>query len=105
MMGGALEVRSAGTPVADIGYNEAFKAPNAIPIFRSQYDRMQAFASVLRDRATERRALAHAPALAAAAPPAPDIPAQIPQLATLRDAGVLTEEEFSAKKAELLARL
>lgn len=44
-----------------------------------------------------------APAPAAAAPQA-DIAAQLQQLAGLRDAGVLTEEEFSAKKAELLAR-
>lgn len=34
-----------------------------------------------------------------------DIPAQIKQLAELRDAGVLTDEEFEKKKAELLARL
>ncbi|MBC7263621.1 MAG: PH domain-containing protein [Chloroflexi bacterium] len=34
-----------------------------------------------------------------------DIPAQIEKLAKLRDAGILTEEEFSAKKAELLARM
>lgn len=56
-----------------------------------------------------------AAAAAAAAPPAtvaaatsdpkPDIAAQLQQLASLRDAGVLTEDEFAAKKAELLARL
>ncbi|MBY8974611.1 SHOCT domain-containing protein [Rhodobacteraceae bacterium NNCM2] len=48
------------------------------------------------------------------APPAPepmapagtsDILATIERLAALRDAGALTDEEFSAKKAELLARL
>lgn len=39
------------------------------------------------------------------AAPAPDLAAQLQQLASLRDAGVLTEEEFTAKKAELLARL
>jgi hypothetical protein len=33
------------------------------------------------------------------------IPSQIMKLAELRDAGVLTEDEFTAKKAELLARL
>lgn len=42
-----------------------------------------------------------APAQAAA----PDVAAQLHQLAGLRDAGVLTEEEFAAKKAELIARL
>lgn len=34
-----------------------------------------------------------------------DVMAQIQQLASLRDAGVLTEEEFAAKKAELLSRI
>jgi hypothetical protein len=34
----------------------------------------------------------------------PDVGAQLQQLGTLRDQGILTEEEFTAKKAELLAR-
>jgi hypothetical protein len=46
-----------------------------------------------------------APVSAAAAVEAkPDVTAQLQQLAGLRDAGILTEEEFTAKKAELLAR-
>ena len=40
-----------------------------------------------------------------AAPPADDIPSQIQKLAGLRDAGILTEEEFTTKKAELLAKM
>jgi hypothetical protein len=35
---------------------------------------------------------------------APDLTAQLQQLASLRDAGILTEEEFAAKKADILAR-
>lgn len=35
----------------------------------------------------------------------PDIPTQIAQLDELRQKGILTEEEFAQKKAELLARL
>jgi hypothetical protein len=42
-----------------------------------------------------------APALA----PAEDIPAQIQKLAALRDQGILTEEEFTSKKSELLAKM
>ncbi len=42
-----------------------------------------------------------APALA----PVEDIPAQIQKLAALRDQGILTEEEFTSKKAELLAKM
>jgi len=41
----------------------------------------------------------------APAPVAVDIPAQIQQLAGLRDQGLLTPEEFEAKKVELLSRL
>ena len=45
------------------------------------------------------------PAVAApASTAAPDLAAQLQQLAALRDAGVLTEDEFSAKKAQLLER-
>jgi hypothetical protein len=46
-----------------------------------------------------------------AAPPAalpvaaPDFAAQLQQLASLRDAGILTEEEFVSKKTELLSRM
>lgn len=44
-----------------------------------------------------------APSPAAAAPAAtdPDV-AQLQQLAVLRDQGILTEEEFAAKKAQVL---
>ncbi|WP_229730668.1 SHOCT domain-containing protein [Microbacterium sorbitolivorans] len=37
--------------------------------------------------------------------PKPDIAAQLTSLAALRDQGILTQEEFDAKKAEILARL
>ncbi|MDW4572591.1 SHOCT domain-containing protein [Microbacterium sp. M3] len=40
-----------------------------------------------------------------AAAPQVDITEQLTKLASLRDAGVLTDEEFTTKKAELLARL
>lgn len=38
-------------------------------------------------------------------PAAPDVLAQLRQLGELRDAGVVTPEEFEAKKADLLRRL
>jgi hypothetical protein len=62
------------------------------------YKKDQAAFEQLRDTVVE--ALAH---LADAEEP--DIPTQIAQLAALRDQGVLTEEEFNAKKAELLDRM
>ena len=51
-----------------------------------------------------------APTLAGFAAPAlggqqPDVMAQISKLAALRDQGAITEEEFAAKKTELLGRL
>lgn len=45
------------------------------------------------------------PTAAPAPATAPDHAAQLQQLAGLRDAGVLTDEEFAAKKAEILARM
>lgn len=45
------------------------------------------------------------PAPPAAAVAQPDIMGQLKQLGELRDAGVVTQYEFEAKKAELLARL
>lgn len=65
-------------------------------------------AKIVKDTLTQLMLSGGAPAAPAAAPaaaPQPDVTAQLHQLASLRDAGVLTEEEFSAKKAELLSRL
>ncbi len=50
---------------------------------------------------TQSRAAAPAPAPSAA----PDVADQIAKLATLRDQGAITTEEFEAKKAELLDRM
>ena len=38
----------------------------------------------------------------AAAPPADDMTAQLEQLAELKNKGILTEEEFQAKKKQIL---
>ena len=40
---------------------------------------------------------------AAAGAPAPDPIAQLKELAELKDQGILTEEEFAAQKAKILA--
>lgn len=48
------------------------------------------------------RAVANAQPQAAAAAPQDDMVIQIERLAALRDQGILTEEEFSAKKKQLL---
>lgn len=41
----------------------------------------------------------------AAAPAAPDLADQLSKLASLRDQGILTEDEFAAKKADILSRM
>jgi hypothetical protein len=46
--------------------------------------------------------MAPPPAAPAAAAAAPSVIDQLTQLASLRDAGVLTEAEFNAQKAKLL---
>jgi len=47
--------------------------------------------------------MAAAPAPAAPAAPAVDIVAELQKLAALKDAGVLSDEEFAAAKAKLLS--
>jgi len=59
-------------------------------------------------RTSRRMSAAQAPPPEAAAAPAPAAPAppddmaQIQQLATMKDQGLLTEEEFQAKKKQIL---
>ncbi len=45
-----------------------------------------------------------APPEPAPAAPAPDLVSELKQLAELRDQGILTDDEFAAQKAKLLAR-
>ena len=49
------------------------------------------------------KANASALAMAQSAPQSPDVTEQLARLADLRDRGVLTEQEFTAEKAKLLA--
>ena len=53
----------------------------------------------------ERARLAVQPPAPAAAPAAPDLADQIKKLADLHAAGILTDDEFAAKKADLLDRM
>ena len=61
---------------------------------------------VAKENAEERRFQRMAQsATPAAAPPGPSIPEQIEQLDSLRQRGVISEDEFERKKAELLGRM
>jgi hypothetical protein len=52
------------------------------------------------------RLVGEAPGISRLRQPEPDSPAQlIRELAKLRDEGLVTDEEFAAKKADLLARM
>ena len=63
-------------------------------------DRQRAYAEQI---APQGRYPQPAPAPAPAAAPQPDMIEQLKQLAELRDQGVLTDEEFAAQKARILA--
>jgi hypothetical protein len=75
-------------------------------VARRQHERMQQAADA---DAWRQQQMAPPPAMAAepavAAPPAPatDLVTQLKELAALRDRGILTEEEFAAQKARILA--
>lgn len=71
--------------------------------FRFRHDAAQQFKEAIQELILTPTSPAVAPAAAAAA--TPDLAEQLKKLAELRDAGVLTEEEFAAKKTDLLARM
>ena len=68
------------------------------------YQQIEANEVKMADRISGGINVAHA-AQSAAAQPQQTVPEQIEHLARLRDQGVLTEDEFQAKKAELLGRM
>jgi Domain of unknown function (DUF4429)/Short C-terminal domain len=95
-IGGGNEARSrSGRQTTQAGKDE-----NSVIFTRSQ---ARAFEG-LRDAIEEAIAARHRPTQAATTASA-TIPEQIGQLATLRDSGAITTDEFEAKKRELLERL
>ena len=80
--------------------------------FRVNKDEAARFRSAILTTLQDQEAKASAPVVVQSAAPAapvpaaaPDLTAQLQQLASLRDAGVLTDEEFTAKKADILSRI
>ncbi|MFE6996149.1 SHOCT domain-containing protein [Microbacterium sp. NPDC057659] len=81
--------------------------------FRVSKDEAARFRSAILTAMQDQEAKTSAPVVVQAVVPAaampsatgPDLAAQLQQLASLRDAGVLTEEEFAAKKADILSRI
>ncbi|TMC55648.1 MAG: hypothetical protein E6J20_00140 [Chloroflexi bacterium] len=101
MLTGIFEVTAGGMQNKRLSAygKDAREAPNAFPIQKKQTAKFQQVAALIREQA----GAASAPVMAA--PATEGIPDQIAKLASLRDAGILTADEFEAKKAELLARL
>lgn len=94
-MGGAVERRAEfGRQSFDAASDE-----NSIMFTKTE----QPFFERFRDAVEQAIAAQRRPAAAPAA--APDLVAQIKGLADLRDAGVLSEDEFQTKKADLLSRM
>ena len=96
----------AGTATAVSGSVQRHQQEKA----QNQYDEQQAAAAQQQaqiDEAARAAAAQYAPPAApAAAPAAPaggvDIVAELQKLASLKDAGILSDEEFAAAKAKLL---
>lgn len=112
MMTGTLQISAGGLQTSDKGYwgtgrESAFQSPNVIPFPRGQENDFQRAAAIIRELA----AAAHTPASptaqteAPAASIAPDPIEQLRKLAELKDAGVLTAQEFNRKKADILGRM
>jgi hypothetical protein len=80
-----------------------FASGNKAEIKNVQKDDGKSMVDALRERLADSPA-AGSPAAAPAAA-APDIMEQLKKLGELRDAGILSDDEFAAKKADLLSRL
>lgn len=93
-MTGTITIQAAG-----VTRGTGTHGPNEMTVTRNGFDRAREGVTAIRHLIAE----SHAPA--AAAPAAPDVADQLRKLGELRDSGILTPEEFDAKKAELLARM
>ena len=71
-----------------------------IQLEKALFDEVQKFSARIRELASSARRPGPP-----SAPPSPDIPDQIRKLAKLKDDGIISSEEFEAKKTELLGKL
>lgn len=103
---GYVELGAGGVQSRRLGGNiDQMTADNVCPFNKGQEKAFRQLTDILRQRihAAQQAQVNMAPM--ASAPAGPSIPEQIEQLAKLRDAGILSPDEFEAKKAELLARM
>ena len=101
MLQGRLQVSAAGTHEERGGYfTGAFRAENVVNFNAGSYRKFQVATNRIRELID-----AYKSARGAASPSPDSIPDQIKKLAELRDAGILTAEEFEGKKQQLLDRI
>jgi Domain of unknown function (DUF4429)/Short C-terminal domain len=96
---GFIRFTVAGSPQLLGGLQSAMRDENAVTFRRGQ----ERGFNMIRAAVEQHIAAQHAGARSAAGEP--DIPEQIKRLGELRDQKLITDEEFEAKKAELLDRL
>ena len=101
----------AGTATAVVGgvsRHQNAKAQEAADAQTYEEEQQQAAMDAAAQQAAAQQAAAQQAAAAPPPPPAPaggmtdEVISQLKQLAELKDAGILTEEEFTAKKTSLL---
>ena len=97
----------AGTATAVVGgvsRHQAGKQEQAADAAAYQQEQQEAQMQAMAQQAAAQQAAAQA---AAAPPPAPapanDLTSQLQQLATLKEQGILSDEEFAAAKAKLIS--
>jgi Domain of unknown function (DUF4429)/Short C-terminal domain len=94
---GYIQLAFSGGKESKGGILDATKDENTVMFNRGQQGTFEA----LRDELNRRMIAARKPAQAA--PAAVDFTAQLERLARLREQGILTDEEFQAQKARILA--
>jgi hypothetical protein len=81
------------------------ESPNGVVFVKGNVRHFEALAAKIREMTGAMHGAGTAVAPQAAPPPETSIPDQIRSLSELHAAGILTDDEFAAKKAELLARM
>jgi hypothetical protein len=98
---GFLRVTIPGSPERRGGLNDATSDENAVIFTKKHADEFAAVQTYIETYIANRIAAHHQPQQVVHQA-APDVADQIRKLASLRDDGILTEEEFQTKKAALL---
>jgi len=102
LINGFLRVTIPGSPERRGGMNDAKSDENAVIFTKNHADEFAAVQTYIETYIGNRMAAQNQPQQVIH-DAAPDVADQIRKLASLRDEGILTEEEFQTKKAALLA--